>query len=139
MGGDDGVDASQLQAGILHLTIDGGAGNDRIIGSQGADTLLGGDGNDFIDGNQGADVVSMGAGNDEFEWDPGDGSDTVDGGTGSDSMLFIGSNASENFNVTANGTHVLFTRDVGNITMDLVGIESTELRTLGGGRQRRGQ
>ena len=132
LGGDDGVDASQLPAGILHLTIDGGSGNDRIIGSQGADTLLGGDGNDFIDGKQGADVVSMGAGNDEFEWDPGDGSDTVDGGAGSDEMLFFGSNASESFNVSANANHVLFTRDVGSITMDLVGIESTELRTLGG-------
>src|SRR5262249_682033 len=43
-GGNDTINASGLPAGVIGLTIDGGAGNDVIIGSQGADTLLGGDG-----------------------------------------------------------------------------------------------
>ncbi len=130
--GNDGIGAATLPAGIINLTVDGGAGNDSILGSQGADTLIGGDGNDFIDGNQGSDTILMGAGNDVFEWDPGDGSDTVDGGGGNDKMMFFGSNAAENFDFSANGSHVRLTRDVGGITMDLVGLESIELRTLGG-------
>jgi Ca2+-binding RTX toxin-like protein len=132
LGGDDGVDASTLPAGVIQLTLDGGKGNDRILGSQGADLLLGGDGNDFIDGNQGNDVARMGAGDDVFQWDPGDGSDVVEGEDGTDKMLFFGSNANENFDVSANGSRVRFFRNVGNITMDLNGTEQIELRTLGG-------
>ena len=46
------------------VTINGGAGNDTLIGGAGADTLLGGGGNDFVDGNQGADTALLGGGND---------------------------------------------------------------------------
>jgi Ca2+-binding RTX toxin-like protein len=130
--GNDGVSADTMPAGIIQLTVDGGAGNDMISGSQGADRLLGGDGNDFINGNEGSDLVFMGAGNDVFQWDPGDGSDTVDGGDGTDKMLFFGSNQNENFDISANGSRARLTRDVGNITMDLNGLEQIELRPLGG-------
>ncbi len=95
--------------------MDGGAGNDTILGSRGDDMLLGGDGNDFIDGNQGDDVALMGAGDDVFQWDPGDGSDTVEGQDGTDKMLFNGANIAENIDISANGSRVRFTRDVGNI------------------------
>jgi Ca2+-binding RTX toxin-like protein len=132
LGGDDGVNASTLPAGVIKLTVDGGAGNDRLLGSQGADVLLGGDGNDFIQGNQGNDVVFMGAGDDLFQWNPGDGSDTVEGQGGNDQMLFFGSNASENIDISANGQRVRFSRDVGNVTMDLNGVEGIEFRALGG-------
>ena len=86
LGGDDNVSASTLPAGIVKLTVDGGAGNDTIIGSNGVDQLLGGDGSDFIDGRQGNDVVLLGAGNDSFQWDPGDGSDIVEGQDGNDTL-----------------------------------------------------
>jgi Ca2+-binding RTX toxin-like protein len=132
LGGDDGVNASTLPAGVIQLTIDGGAGNDTILGSQGADTLLGGDGNDFIQGNQGNDVVFMGAGDDTFQWNPGDGSDTVEGQDGNDQMLFFGANVKENFDISANGSRARLTRDIGNVTMDLNGLERIELRPLGG-------
>jgi Ca2+-binding RTX toxin-like protein len=132
LGGDDGVTASTLPAGITRLTIDGGAGNDTILGSQGNDMLLGGDGNDTITGNQGADTAFLGAGDDLFQWNPGDGSDTVEGQAGNDKLIFFGSNANENFNISANGSRVSLFRDVGNVTMDLNGIDSMELRTLGG-------
>jgi Ca2+-binding RTX toxin-like protein len=131
-GGDDGIDASTLPAGVIKLTEDGGAGNDTLLGSQGDDLILGGDGNDFIAGNQGNDLVFMGAGDDTFQWAPGDGSDTVEGQDGFDQMLFFGSNASENFDISANGSRVRFFRDVGNVTMDLNGVERVELRALGG-------
>jgi Ca2+-binding RTX toxin-like protein len=132
MGGNDGVSAAGLPSGVVKLTLDGGAGDDTILGSQGADMLLGGDGNDSITGNQGNDTAFMGAGDDVFFWSPGDGSDTVDGQDGTDKLMFFGSAASENFNLSANGSRVLLTRDVGNISMDLNGTERLELRTLGG-------
>lgn len=131
-GGNDGITATTVAAGVVQLTLDGGAGNDTILGSQGADTLIGGDGNDFVFGDNGNDVASLGAGNDVFQWDPGDGNDTVEGDAGSDLLLFFGSNASENMNISANGNRALLTRDVANITMDLHGMESIEVRALGG-------
>src|SRR6266516_7553816 len=55
-GGDDTFSASGNLAPLIHITVDGGAGNDVISGSNGADRLLGGDGNDIINGKQGNDV-----------------------------------------------------------------------------------
>jgi Ca2+-binding RTX toxin-like protein len=132
LGGNDGVTASTLVSGIIKLFVDGGEGNDSILGSQGADTLFGGDGDDFIDGQQGDDLIDLGAGNDKFQWDPGDGSDIVEGQAGVDLMLFFGSNANENFDISAAGGRVRFFRDVGNITMDLNDVETFEVRTLDG-------
>ena len=94
-GGDDSFSATGDLAALIGVTVDGGTGNDKILGSNGADTLLGGDGNDFIDGQQGNDLARLGAGDDVFQWDPGDGSDTVEGGDGSDTLLFNGSAGAE--------------------------------------------
>src|SRR5262245_14583069 len=131
-GGDDSVDASALSADLINLTVDGGAGNDTIIGSQGADRLLGGDGNDLINGGRGNDVALMGAGDDTFVWNPGDGSDTVEGGDGHDTMLFNGANIDENIVISANGPRVRFSRDIGNVTMDLNDLERIDFNALGG-------
>jgi Ca2+-binding RTX toxin-like protein len=131
-GGDDSFSATGNLAALIKITVDGGTGNDTILGSNGADLLLGGDGNDFIDGQQGNDVALLGAGNDAFQWDPGDGSDIVEGQDGTDTMLFNGSAGSEIFTASANGGRVLLTRNLGNIVMDLNDVESVELNTLGG-------
>src|SRR5262249_20050608 len=72
------------------------------------------------------------AGNDTFIWNPGDGSDTVDGQTGLDSLVFNGANINEIINILANGSRVLFTRDVGNIVMDLNAIDALTFNALGG-------
>jgi Ca2+-binding RTX toxin-like protein len=74
----------------------------------------------------------MGAGDDKFVWDPGDGSDVVDGQDGTDTMLFNGANVAEKFELSANGTRLRFTRDVGNITMDTNAVEKIQLNALGG-------
>jgi hypothetical protein len=50
-------------------------------------------------------------------WDPGDGSDTVEGQDGHDTMLFSGSNAAEQSDLSANGDRLRFFRDVASITM----------------------
>ena len=67
-----------------------------------------------------------------FQWDPGDGSDVVEGQDGFDTMVFNGSNANENFDVSANGQRVRFFRNVANITMDTDGVEKIDLNALGG-------
>ena len=121
--GNDTIDASRLHAGQINLTLNGGDGNDTIIGSAGNDLVIGGRGND---------VASLGAGDDTFVWNPGDGSDTVDGGAGNDTLLFNGSNANENIDISANGKGATLTRDVGLVTMDLANIENIDVNALGG-------
>ncbi len=114
------------------FTFEGGAGDDRLLGGNGADTFDAGPGNDFVDGNQGADTAVLGSGNDTFQWDPGDGSDTVEGESGTDALQFNGSNIGEEFNVSANGSRVRFTRNVAAIVMDLGTLETVNVRALAG-------
>jgi Ca2+-binding RTX toxin-like protein len=132
LGGDDTISANGLTALGVGLTLDGGAGNDVIGGSQGAETLLGGDGDDVIDGNRGNDQAELGAGADTFVWDPGDGSDTIEGDAGNDTMRFNGANVAEKVDLSADGTHLRFTRDVASITMDTDGVEEVDFNALGG-------
>jgi Ca2+-binding RTX toxin-like protein len=132
LGGNDSVNAAGLQAGVVGLTVDGGAGNDIITGSEGNDTLLGGDGNDLIEGGRGNDVMFGGAGDDVFTWDPGDGSDVIEGQGGHDTMQFTGANIGEHIDISANGPRVRFFRDIGNVTMDLGGVEQIDFQALGG-------
>ena len=114
-GGDDVIDASGLEAGALQLTINGGLGNDIILGSQGDDLINGGDGND---------VALMGAGNDTFVWNPGDDNDTIEGQAGIDTLLFNGANIAENINIFGQRRAREFTRDVATVTMDMNGVEN---------------
>ncbi|MEW6250908.1 MAG: hypothetical protein AB1716_09695 [Planctomycetota bacterium] len=119
-------------AALIKITADGGPGDDTLRGSNGVDVLIGGDDNDFVDGNQGNDVAFLGAGDDVFQWDPGDGSDTVEGQAGADTLVFNGSGANEIMDVSANGGRLRFTRNVGNIVMDLDDVEQLDVRALGG-------
>ncbi|MGO1077618.1 calcium-binding protein [Inquilinus sp. CA228] len=63
-------------------TIDGAAGNDRIIAGAGADTITGGLGDDTIDGGLGDDLV---------QGDPG--ADRLTGGAGNDTVSYAASAA----------------------------------------------
>src|SRR5262245_39124687 len=103
-GGDDVITAGNGLAGLIQLTLDGGAGNDTITGGDGNDTILGGDGNDrlnggdgddFVNGGKGNDTAFLGTGDDTFIWNPGDGSDTVEGQAGNDTMVFNGADQNE--------------------------------------------
>jgi site-specific recombinase XerD len=96
------------------LTLDGGTGSDTITGGRGSDTLLGGDDDDLI------------------IWNPGDGSDVVEGEQGVDTLVFNGANIAETFDLSANGTRTRFTRDIGNIVMDLNEVEVIDVTERGG-------
>jgi Ca2+-binding RTX toxin-like protein len=129
--GNDTLSAATLAADTVMLTLDGGAGDDTIIGSQGADLLLGGDGNDTVAGGRGNDTALLGNGNDTFIWNPGDGSDIVEGQGGTDTLLFNGANIAERIDISANGQRVRLSRDIANITMDLDGVEHIQVNALG--------
>ena len=98
--GNDTIDAS---AARVPVTIDGGAGNDSILGGQandslqgntGDDTLFGGNGNDTLRGNQGNDYLNGGRGTDNIFGDAGNDQifapdneiDTINGGPGFDRL-----------------------------------------------------
>jgi Ca2+-binding RTX toxin-like protein len=132
-GGDDTFTGSNGLAPLIKLTVDGGAGNDTITGGDGNDTLLGGDGDDTLIGGRGNDLLLGGAGDDVFVWNPGDGSDVVEGQADADTLQFNGANINERFDLSANGPRLRLSRDVGNITLDVDGVETIELAARGGG------
>jgi Ca2+-binding RTX toxin-like protein len=132
LGGNDTVNGSVGLAALIKVSVDGGNGDDTINGSDAAEVLFGGQGNDAIDGNRGDDTGFLGDGDDSFRWDPGDGSDIIEGQAGVDTMLFNGAGIAENFDVSANGPRVRFTRNVANITMDLDDVERIDTQALGG-------
>jgi Ca2+-binding RTX toxin-like protein len=94
--------------------------------------LTGGDGNDRIAGQQQNDSMFGGAGDDTLVWDPGDANDLVEGQAGNDIMEFNGSDGNESFVASAVAGRLRFTRNVGNIVMDVDDTEQVDLRPLGG-------
>ncbi|HYI41323.1 MAG TPA: M10 family metallopeptidase C-terminal domain-containing protein [Allosphingosinicella sp.] len=66
------------------LVLAGTAGDDRIHGAFGPDSIGGGDGSDFIEGLGGNDALSGGLGDDRLEG--GDGNDLLEGGEGADTF-----------------------------------------------------
>jgi Ca2+-binding RTX toxin-like protein len=131
-GGDDVITAGNGLASLISLTVDAGAGNDTVTGGDGNDTITGGDGNDTVTGGRGNDVALLGNGNDTFIWNPGDGSDIVEGQAGTDTLVFNGSNVGERMDLSANGSRARLFRDVGNIAMDLNGVERAQIAASGG-------
>ena len=68
--------------------LSGGDGNDTLIASQGygKNTLIGGNGNDYLTGGSGNDYLTGGSGNDYLTG--GSGNDSLYGGTGTDTFAF---------------------------------------------------
>ncbi|MGH8666902.1 MAG: beta strand repeat-containing protein, partial [Burkholderiales bacterium] len=123
LGGNDVIDATSLEADGIQLSMNGGLGDDVLLGAEGDDLVTGGDGDD---------LALMGAGDDSFVWNPGDDNDTLEGQAGFDTMHFNGSNAAENITLSANGGRALFFRNIANVTMDLDDVESIDFNALGG-------
>jgi hypothetical protein len=79
--GNDNLDASKVNFAV---TMDGGQGNDSLVGGGGNDLFFGGAGNDNAKGFGGNDSLEGGDGNDNL--DGGLGSDTLTGGLGNDTF-----------------------------------------------------
>jgi Ca2+-binding RTX toxin-like protein len=105
--GDDTVTADP-GFGTLALDVDGGDGDDRIDGSDAADTLAGGIGDDRIapDDNPAGthDVAHGDAGDDLMVWNPGDDDDVNEGGDGNDTSEVNGAGGDEDFTVKPSPT-----------------------------------
>jgi Ca2+-binding RTX toxin-like protein len=133
-GGNDRVRVDQANGTFTDesIAIDGGPGNDTLLGGSGSELFVGGPGDDFVDGNQGDDIALLGENDDTFHWDPGDGSDIVEGQSGDDVLDFNGANINEQVEVSPNGGRVRFTRDIANIVMDLDDVEGVAFHAFGG-------
>jgi hypothetical protein len=114
------------------LVVDGGNGDDHLLGGAGADVLVGGRGDDVVDGGAGKDTELLGSGDDVAAWLPGEASDEVDGGRGRDTLAFQGSSGDEVMSLSANGREAVFLRSPGSIRMDLTEVERLDVRALGG-------
>jgi hypothetical protein len=95
--GADTIDASGLAANAVSLTLSGGAENDTLTGSGGADT---------------------------FAWAPGDGSDVVEGGSGTDTAAAGGSDAADTFAVAPAGGRASVTHAPDGEILDMDGVEA---------------
>ena len=152
LGGDDIVNALPGISPIVHLTLDGGEGNDVLTGAEGDDVLLGGPGDDNLSGGRGNDLVNGGDGNDTLAgnagidavfgelgddvmvWNTGDGNDIMEGGEGNDiARIFGADDADDIFAVNAAGSLVRV--DSGDPVAESVHIgtsESMEVNLQGG-------
>ena len=115
------------------LTIQGGAGNDTLVGGNGAETLLGGGGNDLVDGNQGVDTALLGGGSDTLPVGPRRRQRRRRGPERqrrpATSTAATPARASTS---PPTARRVRFTRNVADIAMDLDGVERLNYRALGG-------
>ncbi|MBX3210396.1 MAG: hypothetical protein KF850_00025 [Labilithrix sp.] len=84
--GGAGDDTLTAAAGV-GATLNGGPGDDTLIGDSGNDTLNGGPGNDLLRGRAGNDVMNGDDGNDTFdEESASNGADIMNGGPGIDTV-----------------------------------------------------
>jgi Ca2+-binding RTX toxin-like protein len=143
LGGNDSIDGSKLTAGLIPVVLDGGIGNDTVLGGAGNDVVFGGDDNDKLSGaagddellgGNGNDVVDGGAGADDLSG--GNGNDTVTGGAGNDIALlgagddlFVWKVGDGNDTIDA-GTDIDTFRLLGSIAGDTIGISANGTQTV---------
>src|SRR5688572_25575653 len=119
--------------GAERTTLNGNAGNDRLIGGRGAETFSGGAGNDSASPGRAADTVRLGAGDDALRSGPRDGSDRVRGGGGSDRITLDGSNGDERLSVSpAEGGRLRLARSTDGANLDVDDVEILRLNPRGG-------
>ena len=114
----------------------GGAGNDTISGTDGANKLFGQNGADILDGRGGDDVIDGGGGNDRITL--GNGNDTAIGGDGSDTFILqdrgfqssiSGGSGTDTLDVSGAGQGVVF-RDNGDASLGTTAATVSSIETL---------
>jgi Ca2+-binding RTX toxin-like protein len=97
--------------------VNGGDGDDTIVGSPRTDAIDGGNGNDRITAAKNTDAnpetIHGGAGNDVIIWNNGDGDDINEGDAGVDETLIVEGTADDGNVVTQEGTTTRFERTSG--------------------------
>jgi Ca2+-binding RTX toxin-like protein len=102
----DSAPGVQTLADTATLTIDGGGGDDIIVGGPNLDTIKGGEGDDRLTGgpnSTGIESIEGGAGNDVMIWNNGDGDDSDVGGDGVDETQFNNGTADDVMDVAPVG------------------------------------
>jgi Ca2+-binding RTX toxin-like protein len=128
----DGDDV--LFASLTDSIIDGGLGNDYILGWTGNDVLSGGAGSDYINATVGNDTIYGGDGNDNLDGAEGD--DVINGGVGNDNLygsvgndIFTGGSGADTFNFSDVDTYDQTTDTITDFT---VGEDVISMRFYGG-------
>ena len=106
-GGNDNINVSAAEL-RRPPAINGGDGDDMIVGTALVDTIDGGNGNDRITGFRGNETIHGGDGNDVIIWNNGDGNDTNEGDAGVDETLITEGNADDGNAVTQSGAAMHF-------------------------------
>jgi Ca2+-binding RTX toxin-like protein len=112
------LDQTLTAAGAL--TINGGGGDDIIVGGPNVDDIHGGDGNDRITGAQGNETIFGDAGNDQLIWENTHGNDINEGGDGVDETIILAGTADDQMKLSAPvaGRH-FFERSNAPFTVDM--------------------
>jgi serralysin len=112
--GNDTLDGGNGNDAILGLagndTLNGGNGNEVLDGGGGIDTLIGGNGDDMLFGSFGNDVLDGGNGDDVL--DGGGGNDTMTGGNGPDQFVFHAGFGDDTITDLGNGDRIQFDSEV---------------------------
>ena len=143
LGGNDFVEAADGVGALTQLSVDGGAGDDLVFGSDAPELILGGDGSDVLNGgggddrivgDRGGDTLNGDAGDDTLVWNNGDGTDVVNGGDGRDDVEVNGAPAAgDAFSVQPNGARIEFDRtNLVPFSLDIGSSETMHADGLGG-------
>lgn len=134
-----GNDSFNNEKGLTGLRVDGGDGDDLLVGSKyndiliggnGNDTLMGGDGDDLLSGSMGNDTLEGGKGADRFSLIPGYGVDKIlDFKHGTDRFLTPFKFDELKFKQLGNNTQVKV-KSSGEILEILVGVQSNTLTAV---------
>ena len=131
LGGNDTVNlsAATLEGAVL----EGGEGDDVIVGSPAVDTIHGGPGNDRLTGFRGNETIEGQDGNDVMIWNNGDGKDVDEGGDGLDEALITTGAAADQMKVSPlAGGRTFFERSNAPFTVDMGTVEKVSLNSLSG-------